>query len=243
MLWLLALTNPVSLGAQSQSRSFLSSDRKLEQRAAALARLGKIEEAVNLYLELLYKNPANSNLYFRVSNLMPGKEFAPTLLQILDDLLKTQSGNTRLAADRGRILYLLERKLEAQRDWETLIQRKPADRFVYTSVTNAMLQAGATDEAIQVLTAGRARLNDQGAFAFELARIHAAKHNYQMASREYLAHLDQNPGMLDHISNQLIKMLGNDGAFELINTSFDEILLKPGPHQPILLARAKLLLH
>ena len=243
MIWLTTLAYPGSLEAQSFSRTTLSSDRKLEQRAASLARLGKTEEAVDLYLELLYKNPKNNNLYFRVSRLMPGKEYASTLLQILDDLLKTQSGNTRLAADRGRLLYLLERQAEAVNDWEQLIQHKNKDRFAYTSVTNAMLQAGATDAAIQLLTDGRIRLDDPTVFAYDLARIYAAKHNYQLAGREYLTHLDQNPGMLDHIANQLIQLLGNDGAFELIDQSFNEILLLPGAHQAVLLAKAKLLLH
>lgn len=237
------LVYPGTIEAQSSFRRTSSPDRKLEQRAATLARLGKTEEAVDLYLELLYKNPKKSNLYFQVSRLMPGKEYAPTLLQILDDLLKTQSGNTRLAADRGRLLYLLDRQTEAISDWEGLIQRKNKDRFTYTSVTNAMLQAGATDAAIQLLTDGRITLNDQTVFAYDLARIHAAKHNYKRAGKEYLAHLDQNPGMLDHISNQLIRLLENDGAFQLINESFDEILLLPGTHQAVLLAKAKLLLH
>ncbi|MBT4129634.1 MAG: hypothetical protein HOD43_11450, partial [Candidatus Marinimicrobia bacterium] len=66
-------------------------DHQLEQRASSLARLGRTEEAVDLYLEILYKNPRNYNIYFRVSNLMPGPENASVLLQILEDLLKTQS--------------------------------------------------------------------------------------------------------------------------------------------------------
>ncbi len=243
IIWLTLLASPGVLEAQSFSRSTSSPDRKLEQRAASLARLGRTEEAVDLYLNLLYKNPRNSNLYFRVSNLMPGKEKASTLLQILDDLLQAQPQNTRLAAERGRLLYFLDRKPEAVEDWKRLINQKKGDRFVYTSVTNAMLQAGATDEAIQVLTEGCIKLGDPSAFAFDLARIHAAKHNYAEASREYLVHLDQNPAMLDHISNQLIRLLKNDGAFEIIDNSFHKILRTPGEHQTILLARAKLLLH
>lgn len=224
-------------------RKSVPGDRKMEQRAASLARLGRPEEAVDIYLQLLYKNPSNSNIYFRVSNLMPGKDYAPTLLQILDDILKSQSKNTRLAAERGRLLVLLDRKQEAIESWDALIQQRQNDRFAYTSVTNAMLQAGVIDEAVLLLENGRKQIGDPAAFAYDLARIYAAKHDYAKAGNEYLAHLDHNSGMLDHISNQLIRLLENDGAFELIDQSFDAILLTPGDHQSILLARAKLYLH
>jgi len=150
LLLLLAFARTPCQG-QELSRRNLTGDRAKEQRAASLARMGHVEAAVDLYLELLYKNPRNSNLYFRVSSLMPGKEYAPTLLQILDDLLKSQSGNQRLAAERGRLLYLIGKKEAALQDWEQLISNRRTDRYVYTAVTNAMLQAGALDEAIDHL--------------------------------------------------------------------------------------------
>ncbi|MBT5312843.1 MAG: hypothetical protein HOL36_00995 [Candidatus Marinimicrobia bacterium] len=174
---------------------------------------------------------------------MPGPENASVLLQILEDLLKTQSKNTRLSVEKGRLLYLLDRKEEAIQDWQRISQKYKKDRFVYTTLTNAMLQAGATNEAIRLLTEGRTALNDPQAFAYDLARIYAAKHNYDLASREYLSHLDKNPGMLDNVSNQLIRLLKNDGAYELINANLKQMLALPGEHQVLILAQAKILLH
>jgi len=231
------------LTGQLIPRRSKTADQTLEKRAESLANLGRIEEAVDLYLELLYKNPGNANFYFRVTTLMPGPENASTVLQILEDILKTQSKNTHLSADKGRLLYILDRKQEALDDWNRLLQKNITDRFRYATITNAMLKAGATNEAIVVLQEGRVNLKDPHAFAFDLARIYAAKHNFEMASREYLSHLDKNPGMLDHISNQLVKMLEDDGASEVISRSFDEVLKLPGDHSAIVLARAKVYLH
>ncbi len=220
-----------------------SNDQLLEKRASSLVRLGRTEEAVDLYLEILYKNPRNYNIYFRVSGLMPGPENAPVLLEILEDILKTQPKNTRLAAEKGRLLYVLDRKEEAVQDWQRILAKNRNDKFAYTSLTNSMLQAGATIEAIELLTEGRVTLNVHRAFAIDLARIHAAKHDYDLASKEYFMHLDNNPGMLDHIANQLIRLLENDGAFEIINANLKLMLMKPGDHQALVLAQAKLLLH
>lgn len=245
---LLALVTLPSVGydnanAQSMPSRSRSVDEVLEKRAGSLVSLGRIPEAVDLYLELLYKNPGNANFYFRVTALLPGPENAPTVLQILEDILKTQSENTRLSADRGRLLYILNRKQEALVDWNRLLQKHPRDRFLYSTITNAMLQAGATSEAIMILQEGRINLKDPQAFAFELARIYEAKQNFEMASREYLSHLDMNPGMLDHISNQLVKMLENEGTSEIISQSFEAVLKTPGEHSALVLARAKVYLH
>ncbi|MBT3253316.1 MAG: hypothetical protein HN995_00140 [Candidatus Marinimicrobia bacterium] len=236
----LVLDTANAQGPQSRTKT---QDQIIEQRAASLARLGRTEEAVDLYLEILYKNPRNYNVYFRVSNLMPGPQNAPVLLEILGDILKTQSKNTRLSAEKGRLLYLLDRKEDAVQDWQRIIQKNRNDRFIYTSVTNAMLQAGANTEAIELLNKSRIDLNDPQAFAFELARIYAATHDYNLASKEYLSHLDKNPGMLDHISNQLIRLLENDGAFELINANMKHRMALPGEHHTLVLAQAKILLH
>ena len=246
-LFLLVVLIPLLLletaNAQGLPTRPKSNDQLLEKRASSLARLGRTEEAVDLYLEILYKNPRNYNMYFRVSSLMPGPENAPVLLEILEDILKTQSKNTRLAAEKGRLLYVLDRKEEAVEDWKRIIQKNRNDKFAYTSLTNSMLQAGATTEAIELLTEGRLTLNDPEAFTIDLARIYAAKHNYDLASKEYFTHLHNNPGMLDHITNQLIRLLENDGAFEIINANLKLMMMKPGDHQALVLAQAKLLLH
>ncbi len=228
---------------QNISRRSRVNEQLLEKRAASLARLGRAEEAVDLYLEILYKNPQNANVYFRISSLLPGKENAPVLMEILEDIIKTQSRNTRLAAERGRLLYILDRKQEAIQEWQRLIEEHREDRYVYTTLSNAMLQAGASDEAIQQLLEGRLALNEPGAFALDLARIYAAKHNYDLASQEYIHHLDKNPGMLEYISNQLIGLLENEGSFELINKNMAQMIASPGNHQIIVLSQAKLLLH
>ena len=220
-----------------------SQEKLLEQRAASLARLGRTEEAVDLYLEILYKNPRNTNMYFRVSNLMPGKENASVLLQILEDILKTQNNNIRLSAEKGRLLYLLDRKDEAIQDWQRLVQSRKGNRNLYTTLSNTMLQAGANTEAIQLLKEGRVALDDPQAFAFTLARIYGVSHDYHNASREYLSHLDRNPGMLDNISNELIRLLANDGASEVIEKNLNQLRAQPGEHQSLALAHAKILLH
>lgn len=239
-MFLLAVEPGVGQGFPRRSGG---QNQLMEQRAASLARLGRIEEAVDLYLEILYKDPRNSNIYFRVSNLMPGKENASVLLQILDDILKEQENNIRLAAERGRLLYILERKEEAVKVWEQTAENKQNNRMTYTTLTNAMLQAGATNEAVQLLRNGRLALNEPDAFAFDLARIYSVQHNYDLASKEYLAHLDKNPGMLDHVSNQLIRLLENEGALEVILKNLDNLRIQPGDHASLTLAQAKILLH
>jgi tetratricopeptide (TPR) repeat protein len=231
------------LNAQTARRATVSQDRVLEQRAATLARLGRTKEAVELYMQALQKNPRNSNLYYRLAELLPGKENAPTLIEIVDALLERQTNNQNLQAEKGRLLYVLGKKAEAKVTWEAIVKAKKAEHYTYTTVTNAMLKAGATDEAIALLTNGRAVFGNQTVFAYDLARIYAVKHDYALASKEYLLHLQRNPRMLDHITTQLIRLLENDGALVLIESSFDEILARQGDHNPILLSRAKLLLH
>ncbi|MCF7823469.1 MAG: hypothetical protein K9N35_04790 [Candidatus Marinimicrobia bacterium] len=234
---------PQATLAQSAAQRNAASNLVIEKRATALIRMGRMEEAVDLYMATLYKNPKNLNYYYRLAELLPGKDNAYTLLQIVDDLLKFQTEDNNLLAEKGRLLYLLEQKQEALQVWYQIIPANPNQRFIYTTVSNAMLKAGAVNEAIDLLNSGRSEFYEPDLFAFDLARIYAAKHDYTFATKEYLIHLDRNPRMLDHIASQLIRLLENEGAQEAMEKGFDDALTDNKQHPALILARAMIMLH
>lgn len=217
-------------------------DEMMLKRAESLVHLGKPEQALEIYLEVLARNPRRTNVYHRISNLLPGKDNAATLLQILDDVLKHQSNDQNLIAERGRLFYLMNKKEEAHQVWDGLIANR-SESHIHIAVMNAMLRAGATDEAISKLLGARVTLNDPKLFTMELARIYSIQHDYGRASLEYLRHLENRPQTLSHVTNQLIDLSQNDGASEFIQASFDHMLSLEGDHQAIHLARAKLYQH
>lgn len=209
--FLLLLANPEGLNAQSRI-SDRSQQQLLRQQAETLVRLGRPDEAVDLYRELIRQDPRNTSYYFRIAQLLPGVENAEELLLILEEVLAQQRGQSRLLAEKGRLMYILDLKEEAITHWERMLSRYGRSRAVYNAVTSAQLQAGAVDLALSVLEKGREELDDQYAFALELARVHAARMNTVAASLEYLNHLRRSPAMENYISQQIIE-LGEKTAY------------------------------
>lgn len=241
LLSLLTAFEPLTAQAMRRNTP-RSSDELMIRRAESLARGGKTNQAVDLYIELLSKNPRKTNLYFRIADLLPGKENAVTLIQILEDIQNLNPDNHNLTAEKGRLLYLLDRRDEAMDTWQKLIQGRK-ERYIYSVVSNTMIRAGAMDDAINTLKNARITLNEPEAFTLELARIYAIQHDYQNASFEYVKHLDRNPRTLNHVSNQLIYLLKNDGALPLMELSFNTVLAQEGTHQSVYLALAKVYQH
>ena len=235
---LLMLSFDAAWGQGMRPRAARSADEMTIKRAESLARLGKTSQAVDLYLDVLYRNPKQTNLYYKIAELLPGKENAARLLTILDDVQQRSSQNHNFTAEKGRLLYSLERSEDALEVWHQMIQDRE-ERFIYSVVTNSMIRAGAIDEAVNTLKTARVTLNEPYAFTMELARIYAIQHDYLNASFEYLKHLDRSPNTLHHVSNQLISMVQNDGALIHIEQSFNAVLGQEGSHQAVYLAQAK----
>ena len=80
LLSLLTAFEPLTAQAMRRNTP-RSSDELMIRRAESLARGGKTNQAVDLYIELLSKNPRKTNLYFRIADLLPGKENAVTLIR------------------------------------------------------------------------------------------------------------------------------------------------------------------
>ncbi|MCF7808662.1 MAG: tetratricopeptide repeat protein [Candidatus Marinimicrobia bacterium] len=240
---LLLMVGATDLQGQGMRRpSPRSQDEIMLKRAESLVRLGKPEQAVQVYLEVLARNPSRTNVYHQIANLLPGKENAATLMQILEDVLQQQPNDQNLIAEKGRLYYLLDKEEAANRVWDELIESR-GEHYIYIAVMNAMLRAGATDLAVSKLLDARQKLNDPSLFTMELARIYSIQHDYGRASLEYLRHLEKNPRTLSYVTNQLIDLNQNDGAPAFIQTSFDHIISMGAGNHTIQLARAKLYQH
>jgi len=215
----------------------------LRQRAETLARLGRIEEAIDIYRELMRTDSRNVSHYYRIAQLLPARDDAEMLLEILDEALAYQPGQTRFLAEKGRLLYLLDRKEEARDHWQAVINQYGRNRYTYTAVTNAQIQAGAVDDALALLTQGRVNLGDSTAFALDLARVYAARLNVEAATREFLNHLWQNPNMENYVSQQIIQLAEKTEAYEPIEQQIRSILQVPQPPPGTVLILSKLYLN
>lgn len=244
ILVLLVMLLPTAALAQGNPRHTKMDRQALILRQAdALARAGRSEQAVKLYSEVLDNDPGRGDIYYKIANLLPGKENAATLLRILDNILPYNRNDQHLQAEYARLQYLLGDKDSALSTWQALISERQGDRFIYTVVMNAMLKVAASEEAVALLLSARESLQDSTVFAYELARIYGLQNNYIQATREYLSHLELRPTMLNPVSDQLIAMANSGDAADLIEGEIRAYLPRatnPDIHR---LTLAKLYLH
>ena len=205
------LVMPPTLDAQLSRKAHSQVDI-LRQRADALAKLGRKAEAVEAYRELIRSQPRNTSHYYRLANYLRDQDGAEILLETLDEMLTFQPGDLRLLAERGRLLYVLERREEAHAQWQELVSRFGQSRNTYTVVATSQMQVGALDDALALLLAGRERLGEPLSFALDLARVYTAQQNMAAATREYINHLGQHPRMEQYITRQLIQLSEDEGA-------------------------------
>ena len=207
-----------------QAKDGRNQDQLLLMRAQTLERMGRTDEAAEIYGSLVKNNPSNQLYYLRLSNLLRQTNRLDDLLAIIDERLKLAPNDIELVLDKASVLFAKNEKAEAQTLWNQILDNNAASPMLFTRIANSQLIAGATDDALQTLLLGRQRLSDPAAYAADLARVYAARMVYDKASEEYIRHLERYPQQANYITQQIIAMLKNNNAYPIITAVFEQAM-------------------
>lgn len=200
-------------------------DQSIFMRAQALERMGRTDEAIQLYTSLMKDNPTNQVYYLRLSELLRHVNRLDDLLILIEERLKYDSKDIDLLLDKAGVLYVQGQKPEASALWSAIQKNNPPTPMLFTRIANSQLIAGAVDDALQTLLAGRQRLNDPAAYAADLARVYAARMVYDKAAEEYLRHLERYPNQANFITQQSIQMFKDANAYPIVVNTLEKGLM------------------
>lgn len=225
VILLLFMVMPGNLPAQSmhpaQARS---QDQLLFSRAQSMERLGRIDEAIQIYTSLVRDNPGNQAYYLRLSSLLRRENRLDELLKLIEERLARSPNDIDLLLDKAGVQFARDEKSEARGLWTFIQKNNTPTPMLFTRIANSQLIAGAVDEALQTLLSGRERLGDPTAYAADLARVYAARMVYDKASLEYIRHLERYPRQANYITQQIIAMLKDSQAYPVVVNALEQVL-------------------
>ncbi|PIZ67973.1 MAG: hypothetical protein COY19_04665, partial [Candidatus Marinimicrobia bacterium CG_4_10_14_0_2_um_filter_48_9] len=134
-----------------QAKDGRNQDQLLLMRAQTLERMGRTDEAAEIYGSLVKNNPSNQLYYLRLSNLLRQTNRLDDLLAIIDERLKFAPNDIELVLDKASVLFAKNKKTEAQTLWNQILDNNAASPMLFTRIANSQLIAGATDDALQTL--------------------------------------------------------------------------------------------
>ncbi len=161
--------------------------------AEGYRRAGDYPKAQAIYERLYASHPRDrrvrkglKEVYFQTKNYAQ-------LSAILKEEIKEDSRNPILHKELGQVLFSLDKRDEAKKEWERIIELSPQKSSSYSLVAAEYVKRGMIEEAIRTYLQGRKTLNKPHIFGPELINLYEIQGSYGRSTREQISWLLQKP--------------------------------------------------
>ncbi len=173
------------------------------QHANNLVQEGKIEEAVEIYAQLLSQNPENIPVIDRkASALIQIREYERAV-ELLESFTRRNPGYPNLSVRVGEVYHMMGEKEKAEESWRALIESNERNVQVYRLVAESMVSRREHEKAARLYREAREVMGNEQMFGFDIAQNFTAAGNYEETMREFSHLLNSNPGFINAIQRQI----------------------------------------
>ena len=184
-------------------------------RGSALENSGKLEDAIDVYRQLVLRYPDRSDLLYRLQAALVKAGRKVEAIQLLKNRLDRFPSDRRSRLYMGDIYAAMGRPQEAAEIWEILIH-KSKQMGNFAMVGSRFRTHGMPERARQTYLRGRRAVGEPGAFAMELAGLYEDQREYKEAVAEYLNLLNHNPRKYQSVASRFVALGKDDKALETV---------------------------
>ena len=172
--------------AEAQIGPSTTSESRALSRAASAERAGQIEAAREELETILEANPGSSSALAMLAQLLTPRGRAAEVLPYAERAVAVNGPDDMVAMVVWiRTLGVLERPDSALASAERWVEDRPGKPTAYGEWARLLSAAGRSEEAAEVLVAGREATGNPAAFAQELSALRASAGDYEGAAEEW----------------------------------------------------------
>ena len=237
-VWCLAQTPaapppPAAVGTVEDARVGRPEQPASFDLAQRLLMGGQAEQAIPILEDLVAAQPENLPIWLRLTEAYAAARRYAEAVALIDARESREGRSAYWSSERGRLLAEAGLQDEALAAWEDAIAAEPETEQTYRLVASALASARRYDEAIGVYERGRERLGRPTLFDIERATLYGLALRYGEAADLYLSIVSREPRALPAVRNQLVRMMGGEGAAEAFAASADRALARDPTSLPV----------
>lgn len=208
--------------------------------ADQLFRQGEHQQAFELYVELLRRNPDNVTVVDRKSAAHISLKQYDDAIRVLENFMRRNPDHINLGIRIGEVWHMAGEREKALEAWRELANKNVGNANAYRIIAEAMSNRREYDAASYMLMEARELMNNRQLFAFDIARNFTASGAYEKAMLEYSQLLVSNPGFLVTIQRQIARF--DDPYFrDVAIMEFEEISHTLSPNSDEWVAHRRML--
>lgn len=187
-------------------------DERKVQRARQAAAVGAIDEAIQIYTELLRENPDNDRAFWGLVRLYSsGGMEEEVLIPMLERRLEERPHETQLKMELGRAHAKVGNHDRAHELWLDVLTDGPDDAGSYSEIGMLEIRHGMFEQALETFMSGRDAFRSESLFSQELTSAHTALGDFDAAIDECLVTVNNHRGAVSWATNRIELML-EEGA-------------------------------
>ncbi|MEE2876785.1 MAG: tetratricopeptide repeat protein [Candidatus Neomarinimicrobiota bacterium] len=178
----------------------------LFRQAIQLERIGELEKAEEIYLELLYANPKDTRVFLQVKALYRKQERFDDLRSLLLSRVEIFKRDLQSHVELGEVFILTDEREKAYQYWEVLRLQFEETRSIYFMLIQMYLKYSLDEELDQLVVSGRDAFSDPAFLSLELGNIHMRNLDYASATEQYVIYASYHPNQIRSASVQILRM-------------------------------------
>ncbi len=195
------------------------------QEARHLERLGRNEEAREIYRSILVSNPRHSQAYNSLKNNLIRDNRLEEASLVISSYIAAAPNDLSAQIELGEIYYRLEEKKAALSTWRDLEVRFSNNQSYYRNLINTLARLSLFSEIDSVTVRARKQFNDPSFLAMELANYHFARGSISKAVDEYINHLLVHPKQQKYVTDRILLLSDKPENHSFIESKLQARLL------------------
>ena len=217
LLLLFAVT--ISIGQVPQTLPLLDKKEARFRQAIRLERIGELEAAETIYLELLDANPKDTRIFLQLKALFRKQERYEDLKALLLERVGIFSRDLQSHVELGEVFLLMDERDKAKQFWNNLLLQFGETRSIHYMLIQMYLKHSLDEELDALVVSGRKHFNDPSFLSLELGNIHMRNLDYAAATDEFVTYGSYHPEQIRAVSSQILRMSDREESHKKIETA------------------------
>ena len=188
-------------------------------QAMAMEQSGNLDEAIQIYNQILIGDPNNQPAYFQLRNIFSKTGDPATGILLIKNWLKNHPEDLQSELTLGEFYFRNQGQEKALEIWRHFRKTKLTNQTTYRLLFHTYIRFGQTEAMDSLVRDGRDQFNEPHFLAIDLANYYQSRQTYDRSLREYLTLIRYQKQYLRYATDRILLMSDDSTTHALIDST------------------------
>ena len=188
-------------------------------QAMAMEQSGNLDEAIQIYNQILIGDPNNQPAYFQLRNIFSKTGDPATGILLIKNWLKNHPEDLQSELTLGEFYFHNQEQGKALEIWRHFRKTKLTNQTTYRLLFHTYIRFGQTEAMESLVRDGREQFNEPHFLAIDLANYYQSRQTYDRSLREYLTLIRYQKQYLRYSTDRILLMSDDSTTHALIDST------------------------